>query len=279
MSNVVLARAMSEKASPPCRASIVLPINKDDGFFARCIDSLLAQSISDFEVIIVANNCSDQLWNTIKKIEDGRFKCLRTPIGQLPYNLNYGIAASSSELIIRMDADDIAEPTRVERILEYMSTNRDISVVGSYYMVIDEYDKIIKKEVCPPTCSNKIWQKLFYETTMAHPTVAFRKSAILSVGGYNFGAYAEDWDLWIRLRKAGFKFSNIPEVLLRYRVHSHQATSVLAIKRNLAFVNSLLINHFLLDFDIRFLFGALKFSIIQIARVIKYKLGKFRTDR
>lgn len=255
-----------------CRASVVLPINRDDGFFGRCIDSLLKQSISDFEIIIVANNCSDELWTAINKISDPRFKCLRTPIGQLPYNLNYGIAAACSDLIIRMDADDFAECTRVERIIEYMDLNSDISVVGSYYMVIDEDDKIIQDKVCPPTCSNKISEMLFYETTMAHPTVAFRKSAILSVGGYNFGAYAEDWDLWIRLRKAGFKFSNIPEILLRYRVHSQQATSILTLKRNLAFVNSLCINHFILELDIRFLLGALKYSMMQFARLIKYKL-------
>jgi glycosyltransferase involved in cell wall biosynthesis len=253
-------------------ASIVIPINRDDGFFDTCINSLRNQSYTNFEIIIVANNCDDSLWERIQNINDQRIVSVRTQLGQIPYNLNLGICLARSDLIIRMDSDDISEPTRVESFVSFFDLNSSVSVAGSFYSVIDSEDNIVIPEVHVLTENSQIYDRLFFESTMAQPTIAFRKTAFLAVGGYDFGSYAEDWDLWIRLKAKNYLFSNIPKVLLRYRVHSSQETSARMWRRNLAFVLSLYARHFLISMNFRYILGALRHIFVQVGVLIKRKL-------
>lgn len=253
-------------------ASIVIPINRDDGFFDSCIDSLRNQSYRNFEIIIVANNCNDSLWERIQNINDQRVVSVRTQLGQIPYNLNLGICLARSDLIIRMDSDDISEINRVESFVSFFNLNSSISVAGSFYSVIDSNDNIIIPEVTVLTENSQIYERLFFESTMAQPTIAFRKNAFLAVGGYDFGSYAEDWDLWIRLKAKNYLFSNIPKVLLKYRIHSSQETSAHMWRRNLAFVVSLYARHFLISLNFRYVLGAMRHLFVQVGVLVKRRL-------
>jgi hypothetical protein len=171
-----------------------------------------------------------------------------------------------------MDSDDISEPTRVESFVSFFDLNPSVSVAGSFYSVIDSEDNIVIPEVHVLTENSQIYDRLFFESTMAQPTIAFRKTAFLAVGGYDFGSYAEDWDLWIRLKAKNYLFSNIPKVLLRYRVHSSQETSARMWRRNLAFVLSLYARHFLISMNFRYILGALRHIFVQVGVLIKRKL-------
>jgi len=118
-----------------------------------------------------------------------------------------------------MDADDISLPQRLKKQAEFLDRNRDIAVLGSWIQIIDARSKegcIIKHNSDPVIIK---WMQIF-KNQIAHPSSFFRKKAIDEVGHYRKKyKYAEDYDLWSRvLRK--YKVVNLPEVLVKYRVHS-----------------------------------------------------------
>ena len=132
--------------------------------------------------------------------------------------LNSGLQKCQYELVARMDSDDVSLPNRFGRQIDFLRLNPDVALLSGY---ISEFrsdpDKIfhIRKV---PIDSNVIIKYLKWRNAFNHMTVFFKKSAVLSVGGYNEKAtYFEDYDLWIRLVQAEYKVSNIPEVLVNVR--------------------------------------------------------------
>ncbi len=208
-----------------------------------------------FEFLIIANNCSDELWTNLQEraVKDARLRPMRTPLGQLPYNLNFGLHHARGEFIARMDADDIALPQRLERQLCFLRDNPAISVVGGSYENIDENDKVIGRPVPLRLDPERIHERLPFENCMAHPSVMMRRADVLKVGGYAYGLFAEDWDLWLRMRRAGMRFANLPDLVLRYRIHSGQSTSLQAWRRNMANVQALLLRELILTGNPKFL--------------------------
>jgi hypothetical protein len=142
-------------------------------------------------------------------------------IGLIPA-LNLGIARSHSDLIARMDADDIMRPARLELQREFLRDRPDIAIVGCQVelfpgkTVRDGYREYIRWQ---NNCleHEDIAANMYVESTLAHPSVMMRKSAISSVGGYHDGPFPEDYDLWLRLYHAGHRLAKVPEVLLSWR--------------------------------------------------------------
>lgn len=245
---------IKEDAADPI-VSVVLAVNRDDGFLKTAIESVLTQSMASLELLIVANNCSDELWINLQReaVMDARVRLLRTPLGQLPYNLNVGLQHARGEFIARMDADDIALPQRLERQLCFLRDNPAISVVGGNYQIIDEHDKVVDRPVPLQLDPEKIYKQLPFESCMAHPSVMMRRADVLKVGGYAYGLFAEDWDLWLRMRRAGMRFANLPDLVLRYRIHSGQSTSIQSWRRNMANVQALLLRELIITGNPKFL--------------------------
>lgn len=256
--------SIKENATDPL-VSVILAVNRDDGFLASAIESVLAQSMANFEFLIIANNCSDELWTNLQEraVKDARLRPLRTPLGQLPYNLNFGLHHARSEFIARMDADDISLPQRLERQLCFLRDNPAISVVGGSYENIDEHDKVIGRPVLLQLDPKRIHERLPFETCMAHPSVMMRRADVLKVGGYAYGLFAEDWDLWLRMRRAGMRFANLPDLVMRYRIHSGQSTSLHAWRRNMANVQALLLRELILTGNPKFLLSMFRHLGLQ----------------
>ncbi|UFS55404.1 glycosyltransferase [Comamonadaceae bacterium M7527] len=277
---------IKEDAADPI-VSVVLAVNRDDGFLKSAIESVLTQSMASLELLIIANNCSDELWVNLQKeaVKDARVRLLRTPLGQLPYNLNVGLHHARGEFIARMDADDIALPQRLERQLCFLRDNPAISVVGGNYQIIDEHDKVIDRPVPLRLDPERIHERLPFETCMGHPSVMMRRADVLKVGGYAYGLFAEDWDLWLRMRRAGMRFANIPDLVLRYRIHSGQSTSLQAWRRNMANVQALLLRELILTGNPKFLLSMFRHFgfqclVLAIASVRRWHWNsKLRTFR
>lgn len=251
--------------------SVVLAVNRDDGFLDDAIDSILDQTFDRIELLIIANNCTDELWEGLKvhSGRDPRIRLIRSPLGQLPYNLNLGLHHARGEFVARMDADDVALPDRVERQVRFLIDNESISVLGGNYEHIDENGNPIGKPSKLCLSPAQIAARLPFETCLPHPTVMFRRSAAIKVGGYAYGLYAEDWDLWLRMRRAGMKFANLPEIVLRYRIHSAQSTSFQAMRRNMANVQGLLLRELVLTGSPVFILAmARHFGVELVRRVV-----------
>ena len=136
----------------------------------------------------------------------------------LAYALNEGIKYCNNEIVFRMDTDDISLPCRFETQMKFMTLNDEVAVCGSYVLEFNEneYDIVSNRKV--PVNHEEVVEFCKFRNPMSHPSVCFRKSAVLDVGGYPL-IYPEDYLLWIRMIKAGFKFANIPEFLLKMRTN------------------------------------------------------------
>ncbi len=211
--------------------SVVLAIYKDDGFFDEALQSILQQTYKNLEVIIVANNCDDKVWNKIIKYseQDGRIVPLRLKMGGLAFALNYGIEAAKGSYIARMDADDICLENRIEKQMDFLLKNLDVDILGTQIEYIDSHGFVIQKGwTQSPEMHQEILNFLKYRCALFHPTVVFKKDAIINIGGYKYGFYGEDYEIWIRAALAGLKFHNLKEVLLKYRIHDNQMSTVKA---------------------------------------------------
>ncbi len=241
--------------------TVLMAVNKDDGFLNEAIQSIINQNYSNFEFVIVANNCADSLWSAINAWaeKDYRIKPFRIKIGGLAFALNYGIEQAHGEYILRMDADDIAMPDLIEKKIAFLQNNPEIDVLGSQLSYIDEKSEVVKK-IFPsnhPEKHSEIVANLAYKCVICHPSVIFKKQAVISAGGYRFGYYGEDWDLWIRLWLNGSKFHNLKDTLIKYRLHENQMTARSFCSRTSAEISGMLWMHYKKTRNKKFIFGML----------------------
>ena len=233
--------------------SVVLCVNKKIAFLGDAITSVLNQNYEkDFEFIIIANNCNDELYEYLLSINDPRIKLFRTKIGQLSFNLNYAVNIACGKYIVRMDADDISLPNRLVEtekvVLEYCP-----DVVGFSATYINEFDMVIGES--KDYSRENIIKLMMKKNPFIHPTVAINKKSLISVGGYLGGTQSEDYDLWIRLSKvSGINFIISPIKVLKYRITAEQSRgNVLPYCE----VSSYFLREFLISWNPRYLFALL----------------------
>lgn len=201
--------------------TVMMAAHRNDEFLEQAINSVLGQTFSNFELIIVENAGNDALWQKLQGFKDDRIRLFRTNIRQIAFNRNYCLNESRAELIAVMDSDDVCEPHRFENQFKFLSENPTIDVVGSSYLRISPSNEIIGKVEMPLTDS-RIRKTMFVSNPFCNPTVMFRKKSVLDIGGYLGGFHSEDYDLWLRLAgQSSARFANIETHLLRYRVHSN----------------------------------------------------------
>jgi glycosyltransferase involved in cell wall biosynthesis len=206
--------------------SVIMPAYNAQEHIKSAIESILNQTYRQFELIIVDDSSTDKTPYIIRAYakKDKRIKVLRnTSKRNIAHVLNLGIDAARSNIIARMDADDIAVSRRLE--LQYKSLNMSphIAVVGADVLIIDAVGNKIAMRKYPET-SKDLKKCLFRYSPFAHPVVMFRKNMFEEVGKYN-PKYSptEDLDLWFRLGKK-YEFSSVPQPLLLYRVYEKSSS-------------------------------------------------------
>jgi len=173
--------------------SVLLCVNRTSQYLAEAVRSVLSQDDSDFEFLIAANACNDTLIEELQILAggDSRVRIFRTAIGQLSFNLNYLADRATGDYLIRMDADDISEPSRI-RVLRAALADWHPDVLGSWVRFIDDSGRHIGN-LKLPTEPSEIVKKLPKGTVFCHPAVAIRKDFLLSMG-----------DSFPRIRTYGF---------------------------------------------------------------------------
>lgn len=193
-----------------------MPVYNARNFLRESIESILRQTYTDFVFLIIDDGSTDDSQNIICSFKDSRIRFLKNKLNRgIVYTLNRGLDEIYTKYIIRMDADDIAFPTRIEELVNFMELNEDVVVCGSGYEIFGKDNKI----QIPEGSHEEILAKSLFYNPMNHPTTAIRLSSIRDNGIFYSEKvpHAEDWMLWIKLMKIG-RFSNIPKVLLRYRL-------------------------------------------------------------
>lgn len=199
--------------------SVVMPVYKGDDHLSAAVDSILNQTFSDFEFIIICDDPTDKTRDILDKYkqEDSRMKIYYQKRQGLVNSLNRGFSLAQGEYIARMDADDISLPSRLEKQVKFMTENPEIGICGTWIQRIGEPPSYVWKVPCG---HESIKSRMLFEPVIAHPSIIIKKETFLKKGlAYmQDETYAEDYGLWVRAAKE-FKLANIPEILMHYRIH------------------------------------------------------------
>lgn len=201
--------------------TVVMPsFNEEPHIVRASLESIRAQTFTDFECIVVDESTRPELAEACRAVcdEDPRFIYVHpTERLGLPKSLNLAISKARGQLIARFDSDDVCMPERLALQVAFLQAHPEISVVGGALDIISNDGTFLAHRRYPQT-STAIDKGMQLTTTIAHPTVMYRKEAIERHGGYNPDfRFAEDLDLWLRWMNAGLLFANLPQVLVQYR--------------------------------------------------------------
>jgi glycosyltransferase involved in cell wall biosynthesis len=204
--------------------SVVLPVYNGAEFISEAVDSILAQTFRNFELIIIDDGSKDTTLEILKRYEsyDNRIRLISRKNKGLVISLNEGIELARGDWIARMDADDISLPHRFERQLEFLKETK-ADICGSWIKYFGVGDRRVWKTY---QSDMAIKMDMLFKCPLAHPTVIFRAHALKKLRYGIAWDFAEDYDLWTRSAIAGLTMTNVPEVLLHYRRHSKQISTL-----------------------------------------------------
>lgn len=221
---------MDSRSEP--QISILLPVRNGSEFLEETLLSLKAQTFENFELILVDDGSTDATVEIANRCfaGDSRLRILNTgdEPGLVPA-LQLGLKASRSDCIARMDGDDIALPRRLELQYELLKASPELSIVtcqvesfseeelGGGYRHYDAWLTTLRRH-------DDFMRERFVESPLSHPTVMFRRQAILDLGGYRDLDWPEDYDLWLRAAEAGLRFGKVDEILLRWRDYPNRTS-------------------------------------------------------
>jgi len=210
--------------------SVLMAAYNVEKYIGEAIDSILSQTFTDFEFIILNDGSKDNTKEIIQSYRDTRiqFIDLVTNSG-LSNALNKGLEVARGEYIARMDADDISLPTRLTTQVNYLDSHNDVGVLGTAYYIFDQNGNQ-NSVMLPATWSLLRWT-LPFASPIAHATVMFKKSLLSQT--YNYDPrmmHAEDYDLWVRLSYIT-KMQNLPQIEYRVRKHGGNVSSVYAMEQ------------------------------------------------
>jgi glycosyltransferase involved in cell wall biosynthesis len=198
-----------------------MPIYNGEAFLRKAIDSVLSQTFSDFDFLIIDDGSTDGSVGIVGSYADPRIHLFRNGnrLG-LVESLNKGVELASGEYIARMDCDDISLPRRLARQVAFLDRHSQVGVCGTWVKTIGESAGEVWRY---PTNPEIIRCRLLFESVIAHPSVMMRRRLFGKAGLSYSPLYtsAQDYELWVRSAKS-FALSNIAAVLLLRRVHSRQ---------------------------------------------------------
>lgn len=202
--------------------------NEKETFLKRSINSILHQTFADFEFIILDDCSTDENCREILekyKDKDGRIRLMRNEknIG-LTKSLNKGLGICEGKYIARIDGDDLADPYRLEKQLEFMENNPKFVLCGSWSLNINEKDEVIGEKRLY-TEYGEIRKNLLYFNFFTHSSLFFKRDAALEAGGYSEDIKkAQDYDFILKM-SARHPIANIPQFLCSYRISAGSISS------------------------------------------------------
>jgi len=201
--------------------SVLMPNYNGAEYIAEAIESVLNQTYRDFELIIIEDASTDNSREIIDKFAatDSRIKVIQNATNQfVNISCNIGLEVAKGKYYARIDSDDICMPTRLEKQLEFMEANPDITICGAFCKIIDREGRVIANKTFP-TNDAVIKKSIWSRTPIQHSCLFARIDKMREVGFYTGKKDpSEDLELMIRTMNI-FKFANIPEYLVKYRIH------------------------------------------------------------
>ena len=207
--------------------SVILPVYNAEAYVREAVESILNQTFTDFELIIINDGSADGSGAILRELatHDGRIILIEQPNDGLVSALNKGLEMARADLIARMDADDVSMPERFALQHARMVQEPELAVLGSFMHNMDKEGNITKLDQYPLTPKEAACH--VKGCPVAHATVMMRRGAVLKAGGYRKAfSHAEDYELWLRMIDLGYAFANLPQLLYNRRWHGANVSEV-----------------------------------------------------
>lgn len=222
------------------KVSIIIPCYNQGKYVAEAINSALRQTFKDIEIVCVNDGSTDNSVEIIKSFENKykNFIFLNNKENRgVIYSRNFAIKNCNGTYILPLDADDIIEPTYVEKAVKILDNNPNIGIVYCKAKIFGNYDKYWNLK--PFNKSDILYENCIFCSAI------FRKSDFLKIGGYNnnmkYGC--EDYDLWLSFIEQGLEVFQINEILFSYRQYDETSRTTISLKNKKEIWNNLIKNH------------------------------------
>ncbi|RKS45139.1 glycosyl transferase family 2 [Gillisia mitskevichiae] len=197
--------------------TVIMPVYNSEHYVREAIESILSQTFTDFQFLIIDDASTDQTISIINSYKDPRINLIEKPKNTgYTKSLNLGLKIAKGKYIARMDSDDISLPKRFEKQISFLEANLEYMLCGTSYSVMGNDETILV-----PTSYEEIKLNLLWGNCIAHPTVMLRNEVFKKYHlKYDPNMEpSEDFDLWVQLLPQG-KLHNLKEELLLYRMHN-----------------------------------------------------------
>lgn len=196
--------------------SVIMSVYNGERFLREAVESILNQTFTDFEFIIVNDGSTDGTLEILESYRDERIILINQDNMGLTKALNNGFALAKGKYVARQDADDLSKPTRLEKQVAFMEDNQAVGLLSTRFEFIDQDGQVTGP--CYVVLDNKLLQaRLIDINQFCHGAAMIRKEALLEVGAFReFFKYAQDHDLWLRIAEK-YELANLPDFLFQYR--------------------------------------------------------------
>jgi glycosyltransferase involved in cell wall biosynthesis len=197
------------------KITVLMPVYNAGIYLREAMDSILSQTFTDFEFLILDDGSTDNSAEIVRSYSDPRIRFVQNERNlKLAATLNKGLELAQGEYVARMDADDISLPERFARQAAYLDIHPEIGIVGTWAWAFGE----ARFKLLSPADPEGIRAKLLFDSALVHPSVLMRRSSLLTHAlAYREFYPMDDYELWQRAARL-FPIANIPEYLIQYRI-------------------------------------------------------------
>ena len=207
------------------KVTVFIPVHNREDYICVAVNSILAQTFEDFELVVVDDGSSDRTVEVLKRYSDRRLRVARNleNLG-IPATRNHGLELARGDYIALLDSDDHAYPRRLERQVKYLDANPDIAQVGSWCSFMDSEGNMLDKVRRQPLKPDDIHAHLLFHCPVINRTVMARTAALRGLGYDTDFPRCQDYDMHCRLVTSGHQLANLPEILVCGREHPGRFT-------------------------------------------------------
>lgn len=194
--------------------TVLMPVYNSEKYLSTAIESILNQRFSDFEFLIIDDGSSDTSAAIVRSYKDTRIRFIQNESNLgISETLNKGIQLASTELMARMDSDDISYPERLQKQYDYFQIHKDCALLSTSAQIITKDGRPIRVD---EYYSSYYYYNLNFICWIYHPTVMYKRSCVIDSGLYK-EKFSEDFDLWWQMSRK-YEIEHLEEVLLDYRL-------------------------------------------------------------
>ena len=201
------------------KVSVVIPVYNSRRYVSEAIESILSQSFTDFELVLIDDASTDGSLDVLRSFEVPRVRVEPNEVNLgLAGSHNRGIDLARGQYLAMLDHDDCSYPERLATQVAFLDRHPDHALVGGWSEIMDEQGRTLKKRKRYPVSSEAIRVGLLFGCALFHPSIMARRDIMQRYRYCERFSISDDFDLFVRLARS-FELGNVPEVLVRHRRH------------------------------------------------------------